>query len=173
LFATRRTDINGAESINQVGASFVAPLQRELSVLQKEDPAQFAKFILAGNIDSLFVINGHRKTMKGYIVDLDISEEGRVIAHSVAVCPNGAERCTMVSSKVGLVSFFRTKPNLPTSNEEEITTTVHRIMGAAMSARPNEVGPPIDILAIEPAELDGWNDKAVTTLRIRHRLPPT
>ncbi len=150
LFAKRRKNIPAAAALDQLGAQFLPLLQKELSLIQKESPARYSEVVQSGNLQSLFVIATFRGVREGYVKDFNIAN-GRVVAAPVRSCPGthglaAGERCILMSSMKELAPFLAKNPVQKT---DDVTTTVRKIMDAAENARPNDVGPPIGILAID------------------------
>jgi hypothetical protein len=151
LFAKRRKNLHGAASLDAIGLSFLPHLQKELEVIRKEAPNRYNDFVKQGHMESLFVVDIFGNAKEGYVKDFNISN-GRVIASPARSCINnvgpGVKRCTMSSEN--------SRVKNPVSGSGDIVQSIHQIMDAAMSARPNEVGPPISILDIGPRGRPQW-----------------
>jgi hypothetical protein len=151
LFAKRRKNLHGAASLDAIGATFLSHLQEELEVIRKEAPNRYNDFVGQGHMESLFVVDTFGNTKEGYVKDFNISN-GRVVATPAKSCINtvgpGVKRCTMSSEK----SLAKN----PVVGPGDAVQGIHKIMDAAMKARPNDVGPPISILDIEPRGQPQW-----------------
>lgn len=151
LFAKRRKNLHGAASLDAIGATFLPHLQKELEVIRKEAPNRYNDFVQQGHMESLFVVDTFGNAKEGYVKDFNISN-GRVVATPARSCSNNVgpvvKRCT--------VSSENSRMKNPVSGSGDIVQSIHKIMDAAMSVRPNEVGPPVSILDIEPKGRPQW-----------------
>jgi len=156
LFAKRRRDLHGAESVNAVGASFLPLLQKHLDLLKKQAPNRYDSIVQSGSLESLFVVDAMGNTKHGYIKDFKVVN-GRVVAAAARTCLNNPgqrlKRCTMESNEKilapALIKDLAQDPGDAVAN-------IHKIMDAATNSRPNDVGPPISILAIESNGQPQW-----------------
>jgi hypothetical protein len=151
FFLKRRRNLDGAQSLDAIGAAFLPLLQKELSLIQKETPSRYDAVVRGGNMESLFVVQtiGHHAV--GYVKDFKIVN-GRVVPSPARNCLGThvlvlGERCTSMSSMKTLLPFLAKNP---IQRDDDTVTRVSKIMDAAVSANPNEVGPPVAILDIEP-----------------------
>jgi hypothetical protein len=151
LFAKRRKNIHGAASLDAIGATFLPHLQKELEVIRKEAPNRYNEFVQQGHMEALFVVDTFGNAKEGYVKDFNISN-GRVVATPARSCivqgDSKVRRCT--------ISSENSRMKNPVSEAGDIVQSIHKIMDAAMSARPNEVGPPISILDIGPHRQPRW-----------------
>jgi hypothetical protein len=161
LFAGRRRNFHGAQSLDAIGAAFLPVLQKELSLIQKETPSRYDEVIRGGNMESLFVVQiiGHQAV--GYAKDFKIVN-GRVVPSPARNCLGThvlviGERCTSMSSMKTLMPFLAKNP---IQKDDDTVTRVGKIMDAAVGANPNEVGPPVSILDIEPSGSQ-WLEKGL------------
>lgn len=150
LLAKRRKNLPAAAALDQLGAQFLPLLQKELSLIQKESPTRYSEMVQSGNLQSLFVIATFGGAREGYVKDFNIAN-GRVVATPARNCLGtrglgAGERCILMSSMKELAPFLVKNPIQKT---DDVAATVRKIMDAAENARPNDVGPPISILAID------------------------
>jgi hypothetical protein len=163
LFAKRRKDLHGAESLNAIGASFLPQLQKHLDLLKKQAPNRYNSIIQSGSLESLFAIDAFRNAKEGYVKDFNIVN-GRVVSVPARTCLNNPvqrlKRCTMKSNEKGLAPVLMKNP---VQDSDDIVLSIHKIMDAATSSRSNDVGPPISILAIESNGQPQWLEPGLCT----------
>ncbi len=156
LFAKRRKDLHGAESLNAIGASFLPQLQKHVDLLKKQAPNRYDSIVQSGPLESLFVIDAFGNAKQGYIKDFNIVN-GRVISTPARSCSNNADqrlrRCIMNSNDKSLAPALMKNP---VQKSDDVVTGIDKIMNAATNSRPNDVGPPISILAIESNGEPEW-----------------
>lgn len=153
LVERRAKNLPTANGLNKLDVIFLPELQKELALIQKESPARYNEIVQEGTMTSVFVISVHGDNREGYVKDYKVSN-GRVIPTPAKTCLGSdhvievGERCTTMSERDALAPLLMKRP---TSKTDGSVTRVHQIMDVAENRRPNEVGPPVSILALEPA----------------------
>lgn len=134
---------NTAQTLDEIGVKILAPLQKELPLLQAEAPQFYSEVIKNGYILSLFAVRTNGEKIVGYVKDFRV-EKGLVISLPAHSCTpaKGGNLCILLTKSPETIAIANT-PNLFSGDG---ILGIDKIMNTAIKADPEYVGPPISIL---------------------------